>query len=616
MNTIFSSLNKGVSGLKASEIQIDVTGNNIANANSTFYTRQRAIQTTAGFYDIRNGVELGMGTTIESIVRLHNEYSYYKLKTATTQVEYTGYMKQKLEEIAERFPDIQTTGILNDLETYNKAWNDFATAPNDGAVKANLIRVAQTFTQSINKAYADIYKIEQTINDDIKMTVDEINEIAQEIANINKQISGKEVLPTDHANELRDRRDELELTLSKLVDAVASKSIIKQNSRLDEGGSESTMTDGGKYYNLTIQGHEVVSGPKFRPLKLITDEVTGMHRIVIQGIDEKITDLTTKISGGKLGAQLDLRGREWNKSEAAWEDGTIQGYKDMLNTFAKTMIVHTNNIYASSAKKTLTSDPLKNLTTSTNLTGFDKHIQTGSFDIVLYDEKGVENNRKTIKIDIHTTMQDIISQIQANTDDNKDNNPNNDIDDLVSAIYQYDSRDGTGVFQLLSKNPNFKIAIEDNGTNFPGAFNIGGFFSGDNATTMRVKSELLQDPSLLRASKNGNDGDNKVANKLLQLQYDEIDFYNRDGTVITKALDGYYRLFTGKVASDGETNNFTHATNTTLYNTVYEDFQSKNGVNTNEELAALIQYQASYGAASKVITTVDKMLDTLLSVKQ
>ena len=46
MNTIFSSLNKGVSGLKASEIQIDVTGNNIANANSTFYTRQRAIQTT------------------------------------------------------------------------------------------------------------------------------------------------------------------------------------------------------------------------------------------------------------------------------------------------------------------------------------------------------------------------------------------------------------------------------------------------------------------------------------------------------------------------------------------------------------------------------------------
>ena len=615
MNTIFSSLSKGVSGLKASEIQIDVTGNNIANANSTFYTRQRAIQTTAGFYDIRNGIELGMGTTINSIVRLHNEYSYYKLKSGTTQVEYTSYMKSKLEEIAERFPDIQSTGILNDLESYNKAWNDFASAPNDGAVKETLVTVAKTFVQSLNKAYADIVKIEQTINDDIKMTVDEINEKAQEIANINKQIASKEILPTDHANELRDRRDELELDIAKLVEAVASKSIIKQESRLDEGGTQSTMTDGGRYYNLTIQGHEIVSGSKFKPLQLITDEVTGAHKIVIEGIDEKITDLTTKITGGKLGAQLDLRGRTWNDKEASWDDGVIQDYKNMLDTFAKTMITHTNNIYASSAKKSMTSDPLKNLSSGTNLVNYDKNIQTGSFDIVLYDEKGVEANRKTITIGLHTTMQDIITQIQSNTDDNNNNPSIDDIDDYVSAIFQTNSRDNTGVFQLLTKDPSYKIAIEDNGTNFAGALNVGGFFSGTNATTIRVNSSILQDPSTLRASKNGNDGDNEVANAILQLQYDEIDFYNKDGTVITKALDGYYRLFTGKIAGDGESVSLTHATNETLYNSVYEDFQSINGVNTNEELAALIQYQAAYGAASKVITTVDAMIDTLLSLK-
>lgn len=611
MNTIFASLYKGVSGLKASEIQIDVTGNNIANANSTFYTRQRAIQKTAGFYEIRNGIELGMGTTIESIVRIHDEYTYTKLKNASTQLEYTGYMKQKLEEIAERFPDVQTTGILNDLQTYYNAWKDFSLSPNDGAVKENLAKVAQTFTQSVNKAYADLVKIQQTINDDIKRTVDEINDIGEEIANINKQITSKEILNTDHANELRDRRDELELTLSKLVESVASKSIIKQSSEL-----ESSMTDGGKYYNLTIHGHEIVNGSNFTPLKIITDEVTGAHQIVYQGVDEKITDLTEKIAGGKLGAQLDLRGRRWEKANANYDDGIIQDYKNMLDTFAKTMMTHTNNIYATSAKKSVTSDAMSFLRGNTALVNYDKNIQTGSFDIVLYDEKGAVNNRKTINIDIHTTMQDIIRQIQANTDDNKDNNSNNDIDDLVSAIFNYDGKTNTGQFQLSLKDPKFKIAIEDNGTNFAGAINLGGFFSGDNATTMRVKSDILQDPSILRASKNGTDGDNKVANALLQLQYDEIDFYNRDGTVITKQLDGYYRLFTGKIGTDGETNNFTHATNQTLYNSVYEDFQSISGVNTNEELAALIQYQASYGAASKVITTVDKMVDTLLSVKQ
>ena len=611
MNTIFASLYKGVSGLKASEIQIDVAGNNIANANSTFYTRQRAIQKTAGFYEIRNGVELGMGTTIESIVRIHDEYTYTKLKNASTQLEYTGYMKQKLEEIAERFPDVQTTGILNDLQTYYDAWKNFSLSPNDGAVKENLAKVAQTFTQSINKAYADLVKIQQTINDDIKRTVDEINDIGEEIANINKQISSKEILETDHANELRDRRDELELTLSKLVESVASKSIIKQSSEL-----ESTMTDGGKYYNLTIHGHEIVNGSNFTPLKIITDEVTGAHQIVYQGIDEKITDLTDKIVGGKLGAQLDLRGRRWEKTNANYDDGIIQDYKNMLDTFAKTMMTHTNNIYATSAKKSVTSDAMSYLRGNTSLVNYDKNIQTGTFDIVIYDDKGDKINTKTITITNHTTMEDIIAQIQSNTDDNNNNNSLDDIDDYVSAIFNYDSRTNTGQFQLSLKNPNYKIAIEDNGTNFAGTINLGGFFSGDNATTMRVKSEILSDPTILRASKNGTDGDNEVANALLQLQYDEINFYNKDGTVVTKALDGYYRLFTGKIGTDGETNNFTHATNSTLYNSVYEDFQSISGVNTNEELAALIQYQASYGAASKVVTTIDQMVDTLLSIKQ
>lgn len=610
MSTIFASLNKGVSGLKASEIQIATTGNNISNANSTFYTRQRAIQKTAGFYEIRNGIELGMGTTVESIVRLHDEYSYTKLKNASTQLEYTSYMKTKLEEIAERFPDVQSTGLLNDLENYYKAWKDFSLSPNDGAVKENLVKVAQTFTQSVNKAYADLNKIQETVNEDIKRTVDEINGIAEEIANINNQIASKEILETDHANELRDRRDELELTLSKLVESVASKTIIKQSSELD-----STMTDGGSYYNLTIHGHEIVSGKNFTPLKIITDEVTGMHKIVYQGIDEKITDLTDKITGGKLGAQLDLRGTRWNEEENMYDNGMIQDYKNMLDIFAKTMMTHTNNIYASSAKKSVTSDAMSYLRSNTTLINYDKNIQTGSFDIVIYDDKGDKINTKTITIGTLTTMEDIIAQIQSNTDDNNNNNSLDDIDDYVSAIFNYDGRTNTGSFQLSLKNPNYKIAIEDNGTNFAGAINLGGFFSGNDATTMRVNYELIADPSILRASKNGSDGDNEVANALLQLQYDEINFYNKDGTVISKALDGYYRLFTGKIGTDGETNNFTHATNTTLYNSVYEDFQSINGVNTNEELAALIQYQASYGAASKVVTTVDEMLDVLLSIK-
>ncbi|EOX2645840.1 flagellar hook-associated protein FlgK [Campylobacter upsaliensis] len=605
---IFATLHTGVTGLKASEVQIATTGNNISNANATFYTRQRVVQTTNG-YITTGGVQVGTGTAIESIVRLHDEHAYFKLKNASTQQEYTGYLGQVLEEISQRFPDLKNTGILNNLENYNKAWNDFASNPNENATKIALVNATKTLAESVNEAHSTLKKVQQKVNDDIKSTVEEINRIGEEIAHINKQIYGEEALPTDHANELRDRRDELELTLSKLVSAVASKNEIVQDNRFEQ-----TITDPGHHYNLSIEGFSIVDGVNFHPLKLDYDDKNKSYSIYYQTPDEKIHDLTAKLKGGQLGAQLDLRGRDYDKLEGAYDNGILQGYIDSLNTFSKTLITETNNLYAGSAKNSATSDYLEGLTGDVPLMNYDRTIQAGTFDIVIYDEKGNEKVRKSITIDVTTTMNDLMNQIKANTDDNKDNNSGNDIDDFINASFSFDSKSNSGLFQINAKN-GFKVSLEDKGTNFAGAFSVGGFFSGKDASDIRVKESLLSDPSTVRASKNGVDSGNDMANQIIQLQYDKVSFYNKDGTIDELTMEEYYRKFTGKIASDGENNNVIHKSNMTLYNSVYAEYQSKSGVNTNEELAALIQWQSSYGAAAKIVSTVDQMLDTLLGLK-
>ncbi|EGR9249001.1 flagellar hook-associated protein FlgK [Campylobacter upsaliensis] len=605
---IFATLHTGVTGLKASEVQIATTGNNISNANATFYTRQRVVQTTNG-YITTGGVQVGTGTAIESIVRLHDEHAYFKLKNASTQQEYTGYLGQVLEEISQRFPDLKNTGILNNLENYNKAWNDFASNPNENATKIALVNATKTLAESVNEAHSTLKKVQQKVNDDIKSTVEEINRIGEEIAHINKQIYGEEALPTDHANELRDRRDELELTLSKLVSAVASKNEIVQDNRFEQ-----TITDPGHHYNLSIEGFSIVDGVNFHPLKLDYDDKNKSYSIYYQTPDEKIHDLTAKLKGGQLGAQLDLRGRDYDKLEGAYDNGILQGYIDSLNTFSKTLITKTNNLYAGSAKNSATSDYLEGLTGDVPLMNYDRTIQAGTFDIVIYDEKGNEKVRKSITIDVTTTMNDLMNQIKANTDDNKDNNSGNDVDDFINASFSFDSKSNSGLFQINAKN-GFKVSLEDKGTNFAGAFSVGGFFSGKDASDIRVKESLLSDPSTVRASKNGVDSGNDMANQIIQLQYDKVSFYNKDGTVDELTMEEYYRKFTGKIASDGENNNVIHKSNMTLYNSVYAEYQSKSGVNTNEELAALIQWQSSYGAAAKIVSTVDQMLDTLLGLK-
>ncbi|WP_270992931.1 flagellar hook-associated protein FlgK [Campylobacter upsaliensis] len=605
---IFATLHTGVTSLKASEVQIATTGNNISNANATFYTRQRVVQTTNG-YITTGGVQVGTGTAIESIVRLHDEHAYFKLKNASTQQEYTGYLGQVLEEISQRFPDLKNTGILNNLENYNKAWNDFASNPNENATKIALVNATKTLAESVNEAHSTLKKIQQKVNDDIKSTVEEINRIGEEIAHINKQIYGEEALPTDHANELRDRRDELELTLSKLVSAVASKNEIVQDNRFEQ-----TITDPGHHYNLSIEGFSIVDGVNFHPLKLDYDDKNKSYSIYYQTPDEKIHDLTAKLKGGQLGAQLDLRGRDYDKLEGAYDNGILQGYIDSLNTFSKTLINETNNLYAASAKNSATSDYLEGLTGDVPLMNYDRTIQAGSFDIVIYDEKGTEKVRKTITIDVATTMNDLMRQINANTDDNNDKNAGNDVDDFINASFSYDSKSNSGLFQINAKN-GFKVSLEDKGTNFAGAFSVGGFFSGSDASDIRIKDSLLNDPSTVRASKNGVDSGNDMANQIIQLQYNKVSFYNKDGTIDELTMEEYYRKFTGQIASDGENNNVIHKSNMTLYNSVYAEYQSKSGVNTNEELAALIQWQSSYGAAAKIVSTVDQMLDTLLGLK-
>ncbi|EAK0298231.1 flagellar hook-associated protein FlgK [Campylobacter upsaliensis] len=605
---IFATLHTGVTGLKASEVQIATTGNNISNANATFYTRQRVVQTTNG-YITTGGVQVGTGTAIESIVRLHDEHAYFKLKNASTQQEYTGYLGQVLEEISQRFPDLKNTGILNNLENYNKAWNDFASNPNENATKIALVNATKTLAESVNEAHSTLKKVQQKVNDDIKSTVEEINRIGEEIAHINKQIYGEEALPTDHANELRDRRDELELTLSKLVSAVASKNEIVQDNRFEQ-----TITDPGHHYNLSIEGFSIVDGVNFHPLKLDYDDKNKSYSIYYQTPDEKIHDLTAKLKGGQLGAQLDLRGRDYDKLEGAYDNGILQGYIDSLNTFSKTLITETNNLYAGSAKNSATSDYLEGLTGDVPLMNYDRTIQAGTFDIVIYDEKGNEKVRKSITIDVTTTMNDLMNQIKANTDDNGNKNNQDDVDDFINASFSFDSKSNSGLFQINAKN-GFKVSLEDKGTNFAGAFSVGGFFSGKDASDIRVKESLLSDLSTVRASKNGVDSGNDMANQIIQLQYDKVSFYNKDGTIDELTMEEYYRKFTGKIASDGENNNVIHKSNMTLYNSVYAEYQSKSGVNTNEELAALIQWQSSYGAAAKIVSTVDQMLDTLLGLK-
>ncbi|MBN2832969.1 MAG: flagellar hook-associated protein FlgK, partial [Campylobacterales bacterium] len=295
----------------------------------------------------------------------------------------------------------------------------------------------------------------------------------------------------------------------------------------------------------------------------------------------------------------------------------IQTYIDNLDTLAQTLITETNNIYAQSAQESMQS-PLLDLKSNTSLKNAYNNIENGTFDVIVYNSSGEAVARKTITLNNSTTMGDdtfsdsILTQINSNKDDNSDNNGLNDVDDYFVATFSDD-----GTFSLTPKgyNTGYTIAIEDNGTNFPGAVGVSQFFTGTNASDISVVTQYKKDPSSMQGYSAPIDGNNIVANAMVQMQYSTLSFYSQSGSSVKETLEGFYSALTTKIGSDAALSGSSYDTNSALYNSVYEQHQSVSGVNKDEELSNLIKYQKSYSAAAKIITTIDQMLETLLGIK-
>lgn len=624
MANIFMSLNTGVSGLNAAQVQISTTGNNITNADSTYYTRQRVVQSAAmSMYNVQGGV--GTGTQVETTVRIHDEFAYSRLKTASANMENTSYKKRILQELAQNFPDLKDVGIGRDMTNYFNAWNNFASNPDESAQKLNLINAATTFTAGINRTANKLDDLQTEVDKMMRINVEEVNKIGQQIANLNKEIrrveSGADSGIKVNANDLRDKRDELELALAKLVNIDTFKSQLASNTRIDSG-----ITDEGRWYNLNVGGVSLVDGVSFHPLVMQNSETNGNFTGVYYEMqDGRLIDMSERIYSGKIGAQLDLRGRHYDTNLQKFTDGTIQRYIDNMDILAKTIINNTNNIYAESAMEISNTQDFNYLDNHITLMNYSKEIQHGSFEAIVYDNQGREVARKTIHVNGTTSMNDteygnsIVDDFNSNTDDNNDNNMLNDVNDYFTASYHYDKLTNKGTFAIIPNQAKgqYSIAFVDKGTNFPGVMGLNAFFTGTDARSMAVNNDFLYDHTRLRGYSTPVIGNNAVANKMVQLQYDELKFYSngipqdRDDTI-----EGYYRFLTTDIASDTEANNNFNSTNESLYKTAQQEFQSISGVDTNEELSNLIRFQASYGAAAKIITTVNDMLDTLLSLKQ
>lgn len=202
----------GYSGVRASQIALTATGQNIANVNTPGFSRLAPEQHALGG---QTPTGIGGGVQVTSIRRLASDFQNQQLWRATTEKQYYGTTQQYLGAL-EGLVDSEGSSISVGLDNFYAALSEASSTPESIALRQQILGEAKQLAQRFNGLNGNIgIQLEALEGQRVSM-VEEINGLASNIADLNQQILEMESSGRDTAT-LHDYRDNLVKDLSQFV---------------------------------------------------------------------------------------------------------------------------------------------------------------------------------------------------------------------------------------------------------------------------------------------------------------------------------------------------------------------------------------------------------------
>src|SRR5689334_2401334 len=291
MASSFGSINTALTSLYAQRRGLDVTGQNIANANTEGYSRQRVVMQsqvgsiTPAFYAKTDG--LGTGVAVSDVQRLRDEYLENRGRTEHGASSYLAAQSASYTSIEDAFAEPSDTALAAQLRDMWGGWNDVSNNPQLSAPRSALIQQSATVADQLNAAQDSLSRQWSQDRTQMSAYVDDVNVTAGSIAQLNDSIimanaSGLTV------NELEDRRDLLAMKLAELTGATAAK---RENGGMDVFIGGSTLVTGTTVREIDVTG-----------AKRLQDQLSGADPVRLVWKDEPSSTIQ---AGGKMGASMD-----------------------------------------------------------------------------------------------------------------------------------------------------------------------------------------------------------------------------------------------------------------------------------------------------------------------
>jgi flagellar hook-associated protein 1 FlgK len=335
--SLFFGNNIALKGMMAQQTALNVAFNNVANASTEGYSRQRVdLQASNPISGIIHGEQLGSGVDVANVSRIRDEFLDYQLRTQTSELSSQATIHETLSNVETVFNETaRDIGLSSDLNKFWNAWQDVSVTPASSAVRTVLMESAVTLTNHMRQVYSQLSGIQADIDTQISQSVTTIGSLAERINTLNGQIANS-VMSGETPNDLLDSRDILLNQLAEIGNITVTKR--GATGAVDIKLGDNTIVDGDGVHAITDTAS--VTGGSLGALKRLGDtsgDSAGSVQyymdkldIMAAGIAKSVNELhSTGISlHGKAGAEffvfkdnsgnvIDLTGVDWSDPSAS-----------------------------------------------------------------------------------------------------------------------------------------------------------------------------------------------------------------------------------------------------------------------------------------------------------
>jgi len=621
MSSTFSGIEIGKRSLNAHQQALTTVGHNLSNASVEGYSRQRVnMKAVDPLYMPQLNREevpgqIGQGVGVASVERIRDELLE---KRILAQGDVAGYWRTRdnyLLQVEQIHQEPYDTSVRVMMDKFWEGWQELSVHPEGDAERQAVLRRGEALIDGINRRYDRLKEVRTMLNDDVRVSVGEVNGMLSEIKGLNEQIVKSEALG-DNPNDLYDRRD---LLINKLSDYLP---VTVDNRDPDE-------------FLIHTRGLHLIQGKQVSYLAVEANpQNEGYHDIVWKANGELLNP-----ESGKLGSLLELRDSDVR--------GEIQSLDEMTMAFADLV----NNVHreAWSADGRTGTDFFREYPFVDNLSGNYDRSGDGELDSTyVYRLTGINTLDPASPIGFAGT-------ITMDGADGPVNIPYTAVDTVEMVVDRINSSaaeltarlDRSGRLELRAgiaggmDNPDFVIRhVEDSGQFLAGyAGLLGGTGPGaaydwqapDAVLALRpggtaysvsplshpsgwlqVNQDLVADPSKIASALSDtgrmpSSGDNRGALDIAQIRHQPV---MAGGS---KTFDDWFALAAADIGLKGEIAAQTNESQDLVMKELEDLRQSVSGVNLDEEFAEMIKFQHGYNAAARFVTTIDKMLDTIIN---